>query len=1562
MTTYRPTKLKVTSLGINISDKTLHTDFCDINQYLVVGEKYINNSNLYSLIVDDEGIAVNTSLPDRSADKNKYALYVQGDIYTTGSVFASNVQGGGGGIDPNVLSNILAGFITSNTSNIIITDSVFKLAMGETDNIYYPGRMTLGNEITARNNTYSINVVQSADINVNKSQLSLRNLKNAQVRLGVLGDGLLSPSVLNTPSNIPFEVHIGRDQNYFKYAYSNVYRDPNTGVIKTTILNTPNYISTQYWNAAAPPHILVDTVGNVGIHTSACYPITYDYLEHDLVTDEYTQMSKTTPMSLHVEGPLYGKDILINNPVTNEPVNIERFFVKISQEPTYDAATIIPGGFCNGLEGFYFSGPLGVNGYRITNPSTGELYALSVNGDMIVTGESLTVSGDIITEGDIDGRSLSISSNVHFKQDLTVDNDIYVGKNVVLLTGGFYVPVSVNGSTVLEQVIFGISNFTYSNINPYGAGATTPGVFGVGFDPFYDSMYNQLVVNKRNKNIFELELTDHTTSLLRKYAVIGHINPNNSMDGSLIFATGTQVPDTNSDGINRTSTTIPQNMYFYPGGITTYNAYSTLDPNSNIAALTLLQGNRVGINTCLPNVNATLEVNGKLFVSDEFYTKSHVNSNYYPVAHWFSVVQYDPLPGPYSSGNATTNGIMYYEPNASHVGVNTPPSPNYGMIVAGGIKSLDGYYTADDRTIVVWYDSQDYTGGISPPVTDIAKQMFTVQRVGIGITFPQGTLDLASASNELPTRLNIYNTPQHSDASIRLIGSLGEYKIEGLPNTYQMNSSFVPYSGITPSNVGVQINYNPDTRYHQTVIGPKGNVFNYVNNPDKTAILTVDGNATILGNLTVTGQYKTSNATIIINENTVANPLTQLYQDEVFIGGTNVFIKSEGVIEMGYDGTDDINLVRDKNAILKIKNHIDTTVSPLTPYVLLLEGLYNSLIDFKNNQNVEIKVGLEKKTPSSLNSFIVYDINLLKYILKSDKNGNNYFTGFNLDSDDNPSSFIQVKAIDNEVQNMMRLSYIPSSDFSGYSSELDLHKYINSINTHYTWFFHGPDSAYNQKLSIKYATNTGLVTNVDKSGAIEVVSIDNTGKVGIGETQPEYKLDIKGFGQDVTLSLHSTDSSIGPQILMQTGNSSFGQDTVADYAMYTSNGEFNLIQQTLGVAFPLIYTKPNGQVGIRTNTITTDKSATIYGTLNVTDAIYVNNLPIVISSGGANTFTGEYIYLSPNPGTGVIVNNTGLVTSNLFQIYANPTNANAFILDAASGSYNVQMHMRGHTISTSPVYRTEVNQTHYKLSYNPDISTYKIPDNTIGYTTVSDIYPTGTVGEYMIDMNGMFTLYGNTPYVSLNDTMYLTDYNNDLLITSTENIGVGNTNFTPSAFVDIRPDLTNTSNIFNVAKDFTNPSILVTSDGNVGIGTTLPQYQLHIGSSNVYTNNHYGNIIAYIDGSLQIEGNTIINGSLETGNNPVTSSDSNIKKDILRIENALDKIQRIHGYTFTMKQTEQHSTGLIAQEVQEILPEAVQVRSDGYLGLAYGNMIGLVVEAIHDLAKEIKDIKAKLEM
>jgi hypothetical protein len=50
--------------------------------------------------------------------------------------------------------------------------------------------------------------------------------------------------------------------------------------------------------------------------------------------------------------------------------------------------------------------------------------------------------------------------------------------------------------------------------------------------------------------------------------------------------------------------------------------------------------------------------------------------------------------------------------------------------------------------------------------------------------------------------------------------------------------------------------------------------------------------------------------------------------------------------------------------------------------------------------------------------------------------------------------------------------------------------------------------------------------------------------------------------------------------------------------------------------------------------------------------------------------------------------------------------------------------------------------------------------------------------------------------------------------------------------------------------------------------------------------------------------------------------------------------------------------GVIAQEVQKVIPEVISTReSDGYLGVAYSNLVGLLIEAIKDLDKEIQDLK-----
>jgi hypothetical protein len=137
--------------------------------------------------------------------------------------------------------------------------------------------------------------------------------------------------------------------------------------------------------------------------------------------------------------------------------------------------------------------------------------------------------------------------------------------------------------------------------------------------------------------------------------------------------------------------------------------------------------------------------------------------------------------------------------------------------------------------------------------------------------------------------------------------------------------------------------------------------------------------------------------------------------------------------------------------------------------------------------------------------------------------------------------------------------------------------------------------------------------------------------------------------------------------------------------------------------------------------------------------------------------------------------------------------------------------------------------------------------------------------------------------------------------------------------------------------DPTVPHMTLDQDGQLGIGTTTPGYKLEV-SGDIYAS---GNVTAY--------------------------SDRRAKSNIEKIQNPLDKIDKISGYTYTMKvkdkddpEKEKRFTGLIAQEVLEILPEAVMGSEENHYSLAYGNMAGLLVEAIKELSSELKTLKQKI--
>lgn len=101
------------------------------------------------------------------------------------------------------------------------------------------------------------------------------------------------------------------------------------------------------------------------------------------------------------------------------------------------------------------------------------------------------------------------------------------------------------------------------------------------------------------------------------------------------------------------------------------------------------------------------------------------------------------------------------------------------------------------------------------------------------------------------------------------------------------------------------------------------------------------------------------------------------------------------------------------------------------------------------------------------------------------------------------------------------------------------------------------------------------------------------------------------------------------------------------------------------------------------------------------------------------------------------------------------------------------------------------------------------------------------------------------------------------------------------------------------------------------------------------------------------------NGNGYLGGTWTEASDCKLKTDLQRIDGALDKVASLTGYTFNRIDLPGRHTGLIAQDVQAVLPEAVS-EHDGTLGIAYGNLAGLLVEAIKELRAEIELIKGRL--
>lgn len=196
----------------------------------------------------------------------------------------------------------------------------------------------------------------------------------------------------------------------------------------------------------------------------------------------------------------------------------------------------------------------------------------------------------------------------------------------------------------------------------------------------------------------------------------------------------------------------------------------------------------------------------------------------------------------------------------------------------------------------------------------------------------------------------------------------------------------------------------------------------------------------------------------------------------------------------------------------------------------------------------------------------------------------------------------------------------------------------------------------------------------------------------------------------------------------------------------------------------------------------------------------------------------------------------------------------------------------------------------------------------------------------------------------------------------------------------------------------------ITSGGNIGIGTSSPSYKLHVvggtevGSRFIVSGTYaplqfsgdnsttIGGVNAYGDKVVLGRGtstgvntdfvifsnaNTAIGTATDNGyklyvsgtiyatGNITANSDLTLKKNLTIIDNPIDKLMQLNGYSYQWKEDDSHQYGVIAQEVEKILPYAVSTGNDGIKGVSYNQIIPVLIEAIKELSAEITILKNK---
>lgn len=204
----------------------------------------------------------------------------------------------------------------------------------------------------------------------------------------------------------------------------------------------------------------------------------------------------------------------------------------------------------------------------------------------------------------------------------------------------------------------------------------------------------------------------------------------------------------------------------------------------------------------------------------------------------------------------------------------------------------------------------------------------------------------------------------------------------------------------------------------------------------------------------------------------------------------------------------------------------------------------------------------------------------------------------------------------------------------------------------------------------------------------------------------------------------------------------------------------------------------------------------------------------------------------------------------------------------------------------------------------------------------------------------------------------------------TMHLGVAQSITANKTFNDSVKAIFGTGGDMEIYHDGSNSVIKDAGTGVLELQTNGTEIQL-TGASGVdymarFINN--GAVNLYHDNSLKLAtaaGGVDVTGGITATGDIVAyySSDRELKENIIPIENALEKVEALGGYEFDWNDKQDiysgHDLGVIAQEVEAVLPELVQTRDNGYKAVKYEKLTAVLIQAVKELSARVKELESK---